>query len=261
MQSGGCEEKEGEKKTGRASHNAEGRQRSQKENMEALGAEERKSRAPEKYQGKLLPAGMKVKKRISSEESKSKADGIDRTAVRTQDKAGKLSAEEGESEKNISTRDIEKISQMCPDLHKNIPQEATISQTSSLSQNEPTAEKRVAESVPGRSSQSSRGADCAASAAVKTKTHQEEEDDDVILVSVKPAACQTRPASSTVQKTITSFPGFQSAAQVGDPKGMHCLLSAQLQQKKVGGSTKQRLCCSLMQALTLTINLFDIVKD
>ncbi|XP_023193346.1 transcription termination factor 2 isoform X1 [Xiphophorus maculatus] len=232
MQSGGCEEKEGEKKTGRASHNAEGRQRSQKENTEALGAEERKSSAPETYQGKLLPAGMKVKKRISSEESKSKADDVDRTAVRTQDKAGKSSAEEGESEKTISTRDIEKISQMCPDLLKNIPQEATNSQTSSLSQNEPTAEKSVAESVPGRSSQSSRGADCAASAAVKTKTHQEEEDDDVVLVSVKPAARQTPPASSTVQKTITSFPGFQSAAQVGDPKGMHCLLSAQLQQKK-----------------------------
>ncbi|PWA24078.1 hypothetical protein CCH79_00018764 [Gambusia affinis] len=218
MQSAGCEEKEGEKKTVKASYNAEGRPRSQKENTEAVAAgvgarEGRKSSAPETYRGKLLPAGMKVTKRISSEESsKSKADGVD--------KVGKSSAEEGESEKNISTRDIEKICQICPDLHKNIPQEATNSQTSSLSQNEPTAEKSLAQSVPGRSSH------------VKTETHQEEEDDDVVLVSVKPAARQTPPASSTVQKTITSFPGFQSAAQVGDPKVTRCLLSAQLQQKK-----------------------------
>ncbi|XP_014863473.1 PREDICTED: transcription termination factor 2 isoform X2 [Poecilia mexicana] len=237
VQSAGCEEEEGEKKTGKASYNAEGRQRSQKENMEALGRgvearEERKLSAPETHRGKLLPAGMKVKKRISSEESsKSKADGADSTAARTQNKAGKSSAEKRESEKNISTRDIEKIGQICPDLHKNMPQKATSSQTSSLSQNEPTAEKSVAKSVPGRSSQSPRGADCAVS--VKTETHnEEEEDDDVVLVSVKPAARQTASASCAVQKTITSFPGFQSAAQVGDPKGMHSLLSVQLQQKK-----------------------------
>ncbi|XP_014900540.1 transcription termination factor 2 isoform X3 [Poecilia latipinna] len=237
VQSGGCEEEEGEKKTGKASYNAEGRQRSQKENMEALGRgvearEERKLSAPETHRGKLLPAGMKVKKRISSEESsKSKADGADSTAARTQDKAGKSSAEERESEKTISTRDIEKIGQIWPDLHKNMPQKATSSQTSSLRQNEPTAEKSIAKSVPGRSSQSPRGADCAVS--VKTETHnEEEEDDDVVLVSVKPAARQTASASCAVQKTITSFPGFQSAAQVGDPKGMHSLLSVQLQQKK-----------------------------
>ncbi|XP_054887593.1 transcription termination factor 2 isoform X2 [Poeciliopsis prolifica] len=229
MLSGGCEEKEGEKKTQKASYNAEERQHSQKENMEALATgvevrEERKVSAPETYRGKLLPAGMKVKKRISSEESsKSKADGVDRTAAGTQDKAGKSSGEEGESGKT---------SPVCPDAHKNIPQEATNSQTPSSSQNEPTAEKSVAKSVPGRSSQSSRGGNCTVSADIATETHQEEQDDDVVLVSVKPAARQTPPALSAVQKTITSFPGFQSAAPVGDPKGTHCLLSAQLQQKK-----------------------------
>ncbi|KAM4730767.1 LOW QUALITY PROTEIN: transcription termination factor 2 [Anableps anableps] len=239
MQSGGCEGKEGEKKISKASYDTEGRQRSQKENMEAVGAvvepqEERQLSSSETYRGRLLPPGMKVKKRISSEESSnSKADCDDKTAARIQGKAEKNSSVEKTAEKTISTPDIvcgvnhfEKISQMCPDLQTNIPQKATDSQTA--------AEKSAAKSAPSRSSQSSGGADRAVSADVKsdkTETHQEEEDDNVVLVSVKPATHKTPPASA-IQKTITSFPGFQSAAKVGDPNGMHCLLSAQLQQKK-----------------------------
>ncbi|KAK5608860.1 hypothetical protein CRENBAI_019267 [Crenichthys baileyi] len=245
MQSGGREEKEAdsdseEKKIGKASYNAKETHSSQKENVEAVGAgveaeDKRKLRASETYRGKLLLPGMKLKKRISREESSnSKADSDNETAVRVQDKAEGNSAKE-EAEKTISTPDIvadvnhfEKIGQICPDLKKNIPQKATDSQTRSMSEPGPVAVTTTAKSAP------SRGADCAVSADVRsdeTETHQEEEDDDVVLVSVKPATQKTPPASA-VQKTITSFPGFQSAAKVGDPKGMHSLLSAQLQQKK-----------------------------
>lgn len=63
-----------------------------------------------------------------------------------------------------------------------------------------------------------------------------DDDDDVQLVSVKPGTQKTPPVA-TVQKTLTSFPGFQPASQVkgqqGDPRGMHSLLSALLKQKKV----------------------------
>uniref|UniRef100_UPI003AADDD61 transcription termination factor 2 n=1 Tax=Centroberyx gerrardi TaxID=166262 RepID=UPI003AADDD61 len=63
----------------------------------------------------------------------------------------------------------------------------------------------------------------------------DDDDDDVQLVSVKPATQKTPPVAA-VQKTLTSFPGFQSASQVKgqqeDPRGLHSLLSAQLKQKK-----------------------------
>uniref|UniRef100_A0A146V5V2 Transcription termination factor 2 n=1 Tax=Fundulus heteroclitus TaxID=8078 RepID=A0A146V5V2_FUNHE len=230
IQSGGGEEKEGEKKISKAGYHAEGKQSSQKENDKALGAgaeEERKVSASEMYRGKLLPPGMKLKTRISSEESSSsKADRDDKAAVRIQDKA-----EVEEAEKTISAPDVavgpnhlQGVGQTCPDRQKSLPQDASDGQTG------PTAEK----STSGRSSQSSRKEDGGVSARVQSDgaaTHSDGEDKDVVFVSVKPATQKTPPASA-VQKTITSFPGFQSAARVGDQKGMHCLLSAQLQQKK-----------------------------
>lgn len=231
MQSVGCEEKEGEKKTDRADYNADGRQSSQKENVKAVGdgveaREEIKLSGSETYRGKLLPAGMKVKKRISAEES-SKAGGEDKEAVRIQDKAEKKSTKEEEAEVTVSTPDVvvdanhsEKMRPVCPDLKASLPQKATDCQTSSVSRSEPVAEKSAAKCAPRNSSRSSSEAE----------THRDE-DDDVVLVSVKPATQKTPPASA-VQKTITSFPGFQSAkAQLADPG----LLRAQLQQKKVGG--------------------------
>uniref|UniRef100_A0A669DSR2 Transcription termination factor, RNA polymerase II n=1 Tax=Oreochromis niloticus TaxID=8128 RepID=A0A669DSR2_ORENI len=62
-----------------------------------------------------------------------------------------------------------------------------------------------------------------------------DDDDDVVLVSVKPAPQKTPPVS-TVQKTLTNFPGFQPASNikkpVENPKGLQNLLTVQLQQKK-----------------------------
>lgn len=232
--SGGHEDKEGEKKTDRAGYNADGRQSSQKENVKALGEgvearEEMKPSGSETYRGKLLPAGMKVKKRISAEESSRAGGEDDKAAIRIEDKAEKKSAEEEEAEVTVSTPDVvvdanhsEKRSPACPDLKASLAQKATDGQISSVSRHEPVAEKSAAECAPRNGSRSS------SEAEIHRVDDDDDDDDDVVLVSVKPATQKTPPASA-VQKTITSFPGFQSAkAQQADPG----LLRAQLQQKK-----------------------------
>lgn len=66
-------------------------------------------------------------------------------------------------------------------------------------------------------------------------TVQEEQDDDLVLVSIQPPPQRPSPQSA-VQKTLTTFPGFQKASQQQppkvDPQGLRSLLSSQLQQKK-----------------------------
>lgn len=65
-----------------------------------------------------------------------------------------------------------------------------------------------------------------------------EEDDDVQLVSVQPGPGQTSKAPiAPVQKTLTSYPGFQPASKIKgeeeDPRALHSQLTSQLKQKKV----------------------------
>ncbi|KAI4898108.1 hypothetical protein NFI96_015372 [Prochilodus magdalenae] len=62
-------------------------------------------------------------------------------------------------------------------------------------------------------------------------------DDDVQLVSVQPGPEQTSKApAASVQKTLTSFPGFQPTSKIkgqdADPRALHSQLAAQLKQKK-----------------------------
>ncbi|KAL0963605.1 hypothetical protein UPYG_G00308520 [Umbra pygmaea] len=65
----------------------------------------------------------------------------------------------------------------------------------------------------------------------------DDDDDDIQFVSEKPGTKITSPTLvSPVQKTLTSFPGFQPASQVKvqqeDPRVLHSQLTAQLKQKK-----------------------------
>lgn len=62
-----------------------------------------------------------------------------------------------------------------------------------------------------------------------------DEDDDVQLVSVQPPTQQSAPTpAAPVQKTLTSYPGFQPASKVqGQSEDLHSHLTAQLKQKKV----------------------------
>ncbi|XP_072542115.1 transcription termination factor 2 [Salminus brasiliensis] len=63
-----------------------------------------------------------------------------------------------------------------------------------------------------------------------------DDDDDVQLVSVQPGTGQASQApGGHVQKTLTSFPGFQPASKVKgqeDPRALHSQLTTQLKQKK-----------------------------
>uniref|UniRef100_A0A8B9LWU5 Transcription termination factor 2 n=1 Tax=Astyanax mexicanus TaxID=7994 RepID=A0A8B9LWU5_ASTMX len=64
-----------------------------------------------------------------------------------------------------------------------------------------------------------------------------DEDDDVQLVSVQPGPVQaSQTPTRQVQKTLTSYAGFQPASKVKskeDPRALHSQLTSQLKQKKV----------------------------
>uniref|UniRef100_A0AAQ5YLQ3 Transcription termination factor 2 n=1 Tax=Amphiprion ocellaris TaxID=80972 RepID=A0AAQ5YLQ3_AMPOC len=246
MQCGGREEKDSE-----ARHRAEERESYHKENVKNVGAvrdeEEGKLNSSDTYRGKQLPTGMKVKKRVSNEDSSSsKANNVEKTLGTIQDKAEEKHCEQGEAENKISTSSIntvlpKKMNQTAPEPHRNSPQTPADGEASLVKQTDPTVKK----STPKSASSSQNTAKNhipdkpAKSESSQTKNlpedYNDDGDDDVLLVSVKPAAQKTPPVSA-VQKTLTTFPGFQPASkfkgQAEDPRGLHHLLTTQLQQKK-----------------------------
>lgn len=243
MQCGGGEVKGREEKDSEASHKGEERESYQKENVESIGtgAEEEKEgrlNSLDTYRGKQLPPGMKVKKRVSDEEAKSE----EKVGDKMQDKTKESQHEQREAEKTSPTSSVKaahskKINQTLQDPHKD--QQPTGSEPCQEEQTDPTVKESVSKSAPSSSANAARHSDntnkLTQPESSQTKNH-DDDDDDVVLVSVKPATEKTPPVS-TVQKTLTTFPGFQLASkvkgQMGDPKGLHSLLTAQLQQKKV----------------------------
>lgn len=248
MQINGSEEKVLQKRISEMTSKAAGRESCYKENVKASGVgvgnkeEEGKKNTSDTYQGKPLPLGMKLKKRISSDDrNTSKLEGDAKITSEIQDKVRERSAEQEETPKNIlmpsmKVDHLKRTSQTSPDLQQAVPQTPASGETCSELQSKPKPQESSGRSAPCASVQACRDSDPAVLLEMKPKqieTHKEEEDDDdVVLVSVKPATQKTPPVSAA-QRTITSFPGFKSAAQVGDPKGMHDLLSAELKQKKV----------------------------
>lgn len=252
MQCGGVDEKRREEKDSEPSPKAEGNElseRFQKENVERVGAgveeaKEAKLNSSDTYRGKQLPLGMKVKKRVSDEERKSPiGDGVEKVTDKVKEKIVEDHREPGEAEENISTSNIkavnlEKINQTSQDLQKDSPQQPADGKTC-LEQSDPT-EKETVSKFSARDSDNTRHPTSdkpkQSPESRQTKEHQDNDDDDVVLVSVKPAA-QKAPHVSAVQKPLTNFPGFQPASKVklqqDDPRRLHSLLTAQLQQKKV----------------------------
>lgn len=100
-----------------------------------------------------------------------------------------------------------------------------------------TSNKKTIETTQVVTENSSPQSQCVKSPKDNESTKEQcmEQDDDVVLVSVKPAA-QKAPPHSAVQKTLTTFPGFQPASKLknpqDDPRGLRNLLTSQLQQKK-----------------------------
>ncbi|XP_068428382.1 transcription termination factor 2 [Clinocottus analis] len=219
MQRGGGRE-EGRDGRGRA----EGGERHQKENVESTGdddeeeeeEEEGKLDTADSYRGRPLPPGMKVKKRVSDEEKKNRAEA---------DGVGKLTEKKEEERKEnrvvSSSGGPEKNNPASRRPHEATPPRPTeVDHTKQgVSEAPPSGNRDAAIRAPGPEPS-------------PTRTHQLDEDDDVVLVSVKPAAQKTPPVSG-VQTTLTAFAGFQPVkAPPADARGMQRLLAAQLQQKK-----------------------------
>lgn len=255
MQCGGTGENRGTEKDAEANHKADARESYQKENVKSAGAgvedkEEGKLNSSDTYRGKQLPLGMKVKKRVSDEERKGPdANGAEKTTDKVKEKTKENHSMLREAEKTVSASTVkavhpEKISQTSQDPHKDSPQQPTDGETCLVEQTDPTVKESISESATSSSTQASRDSDntrnppsnkpTQSKDTGQTKNHQDN-DDDVLLVSVKPATQKTPPVSA-VQKTLTTFPGFQPASKVqgqqGDPRALHSQLTAQLQQKK-----------------------------
>lgn len=228
MQRGRGDDKGREKKDTEASHKAEEKEGYQKENLESLGVglEEEKLNSSDTYRGKQLPPGMKLKKRVSGEEAISTSPNrVEKMTEKTEYKTKESHIEQGEAGETATKKA------------------------------EPAIKENASEPAPSSTSQASRDCDNTTSnkpiqsQSSRTQNSQDDnDDDDVVLVSVKPATQKTPPVSA-VQKTLTTFPGFKPTSKIGvkqeNPKGLHSLLTAQLQQKKVseGLTEKDMIGC------------------
>uniref|UniRef100_A0A7N9AQC7 Transcription termination factor 2 n=1 Tax=Mastacembelus armatus TaxID=205130 RepID=A0A7N9AQC7_9TELE len=201
MQCGGGDEKGRKEEDGVANHKAEGRGNCQKEKVESIGAavEGEKLNSWNTYRDKQLPNGMKIKTRLSDEERRScQANSVETKTDKVQDSNNKNYTKQEEAEKPA-------VTQADPSVQE------------SGSKSSPSSSSTRASRDSGNTS------DLTASKlqeSIHTKTLQDDDDnddddddDDVVLLSVKPAIQKT-PHVAAVQKTLTSFQGFQTASTV-----------------------------------------------
>ncbi|KAM9850621.1 transcription termination factor 2 [Aulostomus maculatus] len=229
-------------KDSEARHKEEERERCQKEHADSTGArdmeEEGKLNAWHRYRSKELPVGKKVKTRAPDEERKAGREG---DVDKMQDKVHQHA--QGEAAKpSAATSSITNPTSQHP--QKNAAQQPPGAESHRGEQADHTVQKSISTSAPSSSTKVSGRSDGTVNAPTskltqpessQSKNPQDDDDEDVVLVSVKPAT-QTTPPASTVQKTLTSFPGFLKASkfkgQGNDSRGLHSHLTAQLQQKK-----------------------------
>ncbi|KAF3694558.1 Transcription termination factor 2 [Channa argus] len=223
MQFGKGDDKTKKEASSEAITKAEGKESCHKENVECVGAgveenEEAKQNSLDTYRGKQLPLGMKLKKRVSGEEGSSpKTNSVERMTEKIQDKIIEDKTEQGEVDNTVK--------QVDPTVKDSSSKSATSHSTQASRDSDTT--RNPTSSKPNQL-QSSR-------TKIPLGDDDDDDDDDVVLVTVKPATQKTPPVSA-VQKTLTTFPGFQPASKIKgqqeNHKGLHSLLTAQLQQKK-----------------------------
>lgn len=244
----------GEEEDSDSSPEAEETESYQKENVEHITTgleeeeEEVKRKTSDMYRGKQLPPGMKLKKRAMNEEKNSPKGNAVEEADKMKDKSKENHTESAEAEKNISTANVkavhpEKLNQTSQDPHMDSSQQPADGKTCleqtdlnvKETQSSPSSSTQATSDDSDDTRQHTPDKPTQSTDSNETEKHQDD-DDDVVLVSVKPATEKTPPVSA-VQKTLTSFPGFQPASKIkcqqGDPKGLRSLLTVQLQQKKV----------------------------
>uniref|UniRef100_A0A673GAR6 Transcription termination factor 2 n=1 Tax=Sinocyclocheilus rhinocerous TaxID=307959 RepID=A0A673GAR6_9TELE len=194
----------------------EGNNRNGSDGQSGLDREGKDSGGSESWRNKTLPAGMKIKKRVSNDE-------------RLRSKAEDGACPESPNSVNES---VQRPSESKTSLKDQ--QEKNSSPSYSTSQDVPVSEKPTAlnfqKTVPNQSQAKDQK-------GIARFGEWSDEEGDVQLVSVQPPTQQSAPTpAAPVQKTLTSFPGFQPASKVQgrseDPSALHSHLSAQLKQKK-----------------------------
>ncbi|KAM9486816.1 transcription termination factor 2 isoform 2-T2 [Clarias gariepinus] len=218
----------------------------------------------ESWRDKKLPPGMKVKKRASDEDRKlhNSTEGATKGAEAIKDSYNSSSSNcESVNEQQTEKETKSQNSQSCnkeerATLQQN-PQKKSQGQSPHLTSMKTSISKtdtepgNITQNPPKTGSQTSSGTIVeAVSASLKPamndaqkKTVQSpygdwsDDDDDVQLVSVQPAFQQTSSApAAPLQKTLTSYPGFQlmskGKSQEEDPRAIHNQLTTQLKQKK-----------------------------
>ncbi len=204
---------------------------------------DREGKDSETWRNKKLPAGMKIKKRVSdderlrstespespnesvqgpSESETSLKHQQEKKPTKTQSSSGcdKKASGENEPKDDRSNKQSTATSKSAPDETQSLQSKSSSPSCSTVSE-KPTAlnvQKTVA-------NQDQKG--------IARFGEWSDEEDDVQLVSVQSAPTPAAP----VQKTLTSYPGFQPASKVQarseDPGALHSHLTAQLKQKKV----------------------------
>ncbi len=163
---------------------------------------DREGKESESWRKKKLPAGMKIKKRVSDDERSTteSPNSVNESETGLKHQQSSSGCDENETKDDRSNKQSTAASKSAPDKTQ-----SSSSSCSTVSEN-PTA-LNVQKTVANQSQATRR-----------------DEEDDVQLLST-PAA--------PVQKTLTSYPGFQPASKAQDPGALHSHLTAQLKQKKV----------------------------
>lgn len=229
---------------------AEGHESCRKENVDVAIADkglDQKSKFSTTFRGKDLPPGMKFKKKVSNDEKNhSKESGVRKLQIQVKhvsDDDHRVPEEAERSSSSSSGAHEDKLNTNTQDLQEDSDLKKPADDKTSTKLSNSTAAKTLDE--PSSSSLTRASKDSSASAPTSAKpspstgsrchpSNKGPGTDDVVLVSVKPAA-QKSPAAA-VQKTLTTFPGFQPASQVKcaeDPRGLRGLFTAELQKVKV----------------------------
>ncbi|KAJ8013108.1 hypothetical protein DPEC_G00049860 [Dallia pectoralis] len=258
----------------------------QSEEVEEEQEQREESSPPECWRDKQLPAGMKIKKRVSDKENKKSSETSSEEKVNSSKEMKDKTSNEKVHRQAEQTRISSPKPQVSEDTHKaskshladfsqdppnkglkdsqkhagkktnpetksSLPDSITITskdvQVPTSTDKTKTQISQYDEPVQAASTQTSRhGMSAHKTTASSQQNHSEsyraklsdddDDDDDVQFVSAQPAPKTTSPALAPVQKTLTSFPGFQPASQLKgqqeDPRALHSQLTAQLKQKK-----------------------------
>ncbi|XP_026802369.3 transcription termination factor 2 isoform X1 [Pangasianodon hypophthalmus] len=222
----------------------------------------------ESWRDKKLPPGMKIRKR-SSDEDKKLHSSSEVTANRSEASKGSYSSSKCESvneqqtEKETKSQNSQSHAKGERAAPRQSPKEKTeghsphLTSRKTSTSNTDSQPGNIPKNTPEKDSQASPGSTSeGVSASLKPVTNSaqkktvkspfgdwsgddddDDDDDDVQLVSVQPGSQQTASVpAAPLQKTLTSYPGFQlmskDKSQEEDPRALHNQLTAQLKQKK-----------------------------